>query len=98
MAIGRWREQWRAGRPLTLLGEARGAIAELRARRFDLAVDLQGLLKSALPVRLSGAAERVGLGSREGSPLLMTRVVDKGPDSPRIGSEYLHLAQTWACR
>lgn len=92
--LGRWREQWHAGRPLTLLGEARGAIAGLRARRFDLAVDLQGLLKSALPVRLSGAAERVGLASREGSPMLMTRVVDKGPDSARIGSEYLHLAQT----
>ena len=92
--FGRWREHWRAGRPLTLLGEAWGAIAELRARRFDLAVDLQGLLKSALPVRLSGASERVGLGSREGSPMLMTRVVDKGPGSARIGSEYLHLAQT----
>ena len=91
--LGRWRAHWRAGRPLRLLSEAREAIAELRARRFDPAVDLQGLLKSALPVRLSGAAERVGLGSREGGPMLMTRLVDKGPDSPQIGSEYLHFAQ-----
>jgi len=92
--FGRWRAQWRAGHPLMLLSEAHGAIAELRERRFDLAVDLQGLLKSALPLRLSGATERVGLGSREGSAMLMTRVVDKGPASKRIGSEYLHLAQT----
>jgi heptosyltransferase-1 len=32
----------------------------LRASRFDLALDLQGLIKSALIARASGAAERVG--------------------------------------
>jgi len=89
----RLRQHWRTGHPLTLLRETRALIAELRERHFDLAVDLQGLMKSALPVRLSGAAERVGLGSREGSGRLMTRVVDKGPNDLRIGSEYLHLAR-----
>ncbi|KAA6184653.1 glycosyltransferase family 9 protein [Thiohalocapsa marina] len=90
----RLRAHWRAGRRRVLWGEARALIAGLRAREFDLAVDLQGLLKSALPARLSGAPVRIGLGSREGSRLLMTRVVAPPPDEPRIGSEYLHLART----
>ncbi|MGD8587225.1 MAG: lipopolysaccharide heptosyltransferase II [Chromatiales bacterium] len=61
--------------------------------RFDLALDIQGLLKSGLLAWLSGAPERIGLGSREGSQWLMTRVVDRGGPSRRIGSEYLYLAR-----
>ncbi|MEN8177516.1 MAG: glycosyltransferase family 9 protein [Pseudomonadota bacterium] len=67
--------------------------AQLHARQFDLAIDVQGLMKSGFLTWLSGAPERVGLGSREGSQWLMTRVLDRGGDSKRIGSEYLHLAQ-----
>lgn len=65
----------------------------LRDYRFDLAIDAQGLLKSGVLLWLSGARERIGLGSREGSRWLMTRVFDKGEDSKRIGSEYLLLAR-----
>ncbi|MBK7927551.1 MAG: glycosyltransferase family 9 protein [Bryobacterales bacterium] len=36
-------------------------VGALRRARFDLAIDFQGLLKSALPVRFSGARVRVGL-------------------------------------
>ena len=42
---------------------ARGAIAwlkELRARRYDLVIDLQGLLRSGLVTWLSGSRRRVG--------------------------------------
>ncbi len=84
----------RSGRLGRLGAEVRRLVGALRARHFDLAVDLQGLLKSALPVWLSGAPERIGLGSREGSHLLMTRVIGRGGDSERVGSEYLHLAET----
>ena len=63
-------------------------------RRFDLALDLQGLLKSGVLTWLSGARERVGLGSREGSQWLMTRTIPRGGEPKRIGSEYLYLAQT----
>ena len=66
---------------------------QLHNRRFDLAIDAQGLLKSGFLTWLSGAKTRIGLGSREGSQWLMTRVIDRGGDSKRIGSEYLHLAQ-----
>ena len=67
---------------------------DLRARRFDMAIDLQGLLKSGLLTWSSGAAQRIGLGSREGSRFLMHRVVARGGDPRRIGSEYLFLAET----
>jgi heptosyltransferase-1 len=77
-----WRELWRAFRVFQ---------RSLRARRFDLAIDMQGLLKSGIWAWLSGAPARVGLDSREGSALLVNRVV-RSPDSRRISSEYLHLA------
>jgi heptosyltransferase-1 len=90
--LGQWRRLWRARAYRQLWRELRVSLRDLRARRFDLAIDLQGLLKSALPVGLCGARERIGLGSREGGGLLMTRVIDRGPDSSRISSEYRHLA------
>lgn len=39
---------------------ARRLIAELRARRYDLVVDFQGLIKSACLARLTGSPRRVG--------------------------------------
>lgn len=89
-----WRALWRARRYRAWGKTVRAFIHELRRRRFDLALDLQGLLKSALWARLSGAPERIGLGSREGGARLMTRVVVRPRDDARIGSEYRHLAET----
>ena len=88
-----WRSLVQSGAWLRLGREILGLRRKLRSRQFDLALDVQGLLKSGFLTWLSGARERVGLGSREGSQWLMTRVVDRGGDSKRIASEYLHLAQ-----
>jgi lipopolysaccharide heptosyltransferase I len=50
--------------------------ADLRRRRFDLVVDLQGLLRSGVLAAASGAARRVGLSSaREGAVRFYTDVV-----------------------
>ncbi len=49
--------------PATILpttSEARQYFKELKAYKFDLAIDAQGLLKSAVPAYLSGAPLRVG--------------------------------------
>jgi len=92
--MGHWRRLWREGRYREIGRGVRALRGILRERRFDLALDLQGLLKSGLLARLSGAPERIGLGSREGSQWLMTRTVPRGGDSKRIGSEYLFLAET----
>ncbi len=91
--IHKWRELRHRHRFGGLAREIGAFRKRLRSRRFDLTLDLQGLLKSGLLTYLSGARERIGLGSREGSRWLMTRVVPRGGDKARIGSEYLFLAQ-----
>jgi heptosyltransferase I len=65
----------RAGLLQASLGYAQ-FLRRLRARRFDLVVDLQGLLRSGLMTLASGAARRVGLSTaREGAVWCYTDVV-----------------------
>jgi heptosyltransferase-1 len=50
------------------------ALRELRARQYDVAIDFQGLLKSAALARLSGAARVIGFdraSAREGAATLL---------------------------
>jgi heptosyltransferase-1 len=88
----RWRKLLRSGRLLALAREFISLSRELKNRRFDLAVDAQGLLKSGIWTWLSGAPERVGIGSREGSRFLMTRVIPRTGASDGLSSQYLLLA------
>jgi heptosyltransferase-1 len=90
---GEWVRLWKEGRRLELWRRVRQLRRELHARRFDTALDLQGLLKSGFITWLSGAPRRVGLGSKEGSQLLMSEVIPRGGEQARIGSEYQYLAQ-----
>src|SRR3954452_3359579 len=53
---------FRAGWARGWAGTAR-FLKDLRARRFDLAIDLQGLLRTGLLARASGAPVRIGLTS-----------------------------------
>jgi heptosyltransferase-1 len=51
-------------------------LRQLRREQFDVALDLQGLLRSGLIARASGAPRRVGLSdSREGARLFHTEIV-----------------------
>lgn len=88
-----WQRLWREHRFGALWRAVREFRRELSAHRFDLALDLQGLMKSGLVTWLSGATRRVGLGSREGSRWLMTEVVPAGGEVARISSEYRFLAE-----
>lgn len=90
---GEWKRLWKQRRWLELFKHIREFSRLLKSKRFDTAIDLQGLLKSGWLTWLTGAPQRIGLGSREGSQWLMTKVVPKGGDIRRISSEYLHLAQ-----
>ncbi len=90
----RWRKLWKERRFPTLFREARALVRELRSRRFDVAIDLQGLLRSGLVTFLSGAPVRLGLGSKEGSHLLMSKVLDRNRgDLRKISSEYRFMAE-----
>jgi heptosyltransferase-1 len=48
----------------TVLRNLRGQVGELRKNKFDVALDLQGLIKSALVAKLSGAKKRWGFAGR----------------------------------
>ena len=88
-----WRQMLRSGRWGALCGAAVDFFGALRDRRFDVAIDVQGLLRSGLMAFLSGAPVRIGLAPREGSRLLMTRVVERGGNVRLITSDSLHLAE-----
>lgn len=91
---GRWRALLKERRILALAREFFSFRRKLREKPgFDLALDVQGLLKSGIWTFLSGAREKVGLGSKEGSRFLMDRVVDRSGPSDRISSQYLRIAQ-----
>ncbi len=89
-----WKRLWGERRLGALGSEMRGLVRDLRRREFDLAVDLQGLLRSGIMTFLSGAPIRVGLGSKEGSGAMMTHVLSRyGGDRRRMSSEYRYLAE-----
>ena len=91
-----WKKLVKERKYLTLLREARAFVKEMRSRKFDLAVDMQGLLRSSFMTFLSGAPTRIGLRPKEGSHLFMTTVVDRHRnqgDRAKVSSEYLFLAQ-----
>ncbi len=89
-----WKKLWRERRLRTLFRALKKLLMELRSREFDVAIDLQGLLRSGIMTYLSGAPVRLGLGSREGSRYLMTHVFarDRG-DRRQVSSEYRYLAE-----
>lgn len=89
-----WQALARGGRWLALARAAWCFRRALRARGFTLAIDAQGLLKSALLARWSGAARRISLIGHEGSHRLMTERVQPAPDPTRpIAAEYRALAR-----
>jgi heptosyltransferase-1 len=92
---GEWRQLWRERRFITLAQRVLALRRTLRDGRFDLVLDLQGLLKSAVWSWLSGAPRRICLIGREGSHWLATeRVIPpSGGTAKRMGSEYRHLAR-----
>ena len=88
-----FRQLLRERRYLVLARAIKQLISALREESFDWALDLQGLLKSGLWARLSGARVRFGLGSREGSQFWMHHVISRDTEIDRIGVEYWLLAQ-----
>jgi len=70
----------------------RDFIGQLRCRQFDLVLDLQGLLRTALFSRLSGCPVRVGMASaREGAWLFYTHRVQPPKDSLHMVDLYRTL-------
>src|ERR1700693_3696605 len=70
----------RVGREAGILQRALRALKVLRSEHYDVVLDLQGLLRSAIVALLSGAPVRVGLPRRrEGAHLILRRIpIPKG--------------------
>lgn len=75
---------------------ARRQFRELKIEKFDVALDFQGLLKSALIARLSGAARRIGFAKNSlrepASRFLLTETVEV-PAQLNIIEKNLRLAE-----
>jgi lipopolysaccharide heptosyltransferase I len=85
----RWKE---AGNLPETLAEWSGLARDLAAVRYDLAIDLQGLLRSGLLTMFTRAPVRVGLSeAREGAPLFYTHRVEGARDRHAV-DRYLGVA------
>lgn len=77
--------------------EVRTLFRTLRAEKYDLVVDLQGLLRSGLITRATGAPVRIGFAeAREGSRLFYTLKVRGGRDVHAV-DRYLKIAEALGC-
>lgn len=88
------RRRWKPKRfGPAIWGEAYRLIRALRAKRYEVALDLQGLLKSALWAVFSGARVRIGYHRlQEGTHLLLRRV-PRRPESLHVVDQYLDVAR-----
>ncbi|MFN3652867.1 MAG: glycosyltransferase family 9 protein [Armatimonadota bacterium] len=74
-------------------------VPQLRARRFDWAIDFQGLMRSALVARFSGARRVVGnAGAREGAERLYHVRVPRREDDPSSRQRCLDLLRPLGVR
>jgi heptosyltransferase-1 len=86
-----WRQLFRTFRWWGLFKAVRAFRRQLRAHRFDLVFDVQGLLKSAFLAWLTGARHRVGFRSKEPTSVFLTERLEKDT-GPTISSEYRAFA------
>jgi len=65
--------------------------SELKADRYDTALDMQGLALSGIVTRLSGAKRRIGLDrNREGNSIFLTDPIVPGKDRSRHALDVLY--------
>lgn len=84
--------RWGAAGPTWLRSFTR-ATRSLRRESYDICVDLQGLLKSAVVALLSRAATRIGVpGQREGARLI-SRPIPSGLGQCHVVEQYLRCAE-----
>lgn len=76
----------------------RAFVSMLRAGRFDIALDMQGLFRSGTFARLSGAPVRVGFKkAREGARLFYTQRVETPPQPVHARVRYDALTAALGC-
>jgi len=81
----------------TTIKELRSLFKSLKAEKYDLVVDLQGLFRSGILAKATGAPVRMGFKeAREGSRIFYTHAVKGGRDVHAV-DRYLEIANFLGC-
>lgn len=89
------RSRWKQGRTNSpqVWREYLRFLSELRARRFEVTIDLQGYAKSAIMALASGARHRVGWSRMRDGANLVSRPLPKRPESVHRVDWFLDVAR-----
>ncbi len=92
------KDQWKNLKKMReTIAEVKGLFKDLKTEKYDLAIDLQGLLRSGLLIKASHASARVGFKeAREGSRLFYTHAIKGGRDIHAV-DRYLKIAAALGC-
>lgn len=92
------KEDWKKFKKIKgTLKEFRELFALLKRERFDLVIDLQGLLRSGILTAATGAPVRIGFKeAREGSGMFYTHKIEGGSDIHAV-DRYLRVAKSLGC-
>ena len=83
---------------LSVLREAMDLLKQIRQSRYDLVVDLQGLLKSGVLVGISRGESKVGMaGAREGAGLFLNKSPIPVSYEQHAVDRYLEVAKHMGC-
>ena len=93
------KDEWKKiSRLQTTVAELRILFRDLRRERFDFAIDLQGLFRSGLIAKATGAPMRIGFKeAREGSTIFYTHTVEGGKDIHAV-DRYLRIPAFLGCK
>ncbi|MDI6744599.1 MAG: glycosyltransferase family 9 protein [Thermodesulfovibrionales bacterium] len=81
----------------TTIKELRSLFKSLKAEKYDIVIDLQGLLRSGILAKAAVAAVRVGfIEAREGSRIFYTHSIKGGKDVHAV-DRYLEIAKFLGC-
>jgi heptosyltransferase-1 len=81
------KKEWRVDKLSTLRGPLRALWDEVRAERYEISIDVQGLTKSAIWGKLAGAPRRIGFhppDARELAPWMATQCITPPADARHI--------------
>lgn len=94
-----WQKTFFKGmRCLSVLREAIKLLSEVRERRYDLVVDLQGLFKSGIMVGLSRGERKIGMvGAREGGGLFLNEKPVPVDYAQHAVDRYMEVAEYLGC-
>lgn len=83
---------------ISVLREAAQLFKEIRARRYDLVIDLQGLFRSGFLVGLSRGDRKIGMvGAREGGGLFLNEKPVSVDYEQHAADRYLEVAEYLGC-